>query len=324
MRAPPPPGVVTAAGAALWDAAQAELASLWGTGHASLYHAWPAATPATAPPPPITAAPPLPTPAPPPRPPLLRTVSAGLLPPGDPARRRASPDDLILLALGWRRAVTAQGLAYYVHAGSGATSWVHPVTGRVTPGTQPETGPALWPSRVTSPALPAPPGEPCLPPGWERGVTANGTPFFIDHHRQRTTWEPPVPMGPPPRRRSGDAVVPTSGLPVVPLLPVSAAYVPPGLPGHLVWGRGTPLPAPLPPLPDDPLSWLDDDFGAVAHQLEKEGAGFTEDLPAEVWGVKFYSCGVGMRAFPTSAKTISLALQLSDAGFLDLYPLPPA
>jgi len=61
------------------------------------------------------------------------------------------------------------------------------------------------------------PPAPDLPPGWERGMTPEGVPFYVDHNNRTTHWEPPTttttstnatptqqPPPPPPQQPPAD------------------------------------------------------------------------------------------------------------------------
>ena len=65
-------------------------------------------------------------------------------------------------------------------------------------GTPPELRPCSAPTpTLVLAAAPAAEAIVPLPAGWERHITPDGTPYYIDHNTQRTSWEPPGAATPP-------------------------------------------------------------------------------------------------------------------------------
>lgn len=100
------------------------------------------------------------------------------------ADRRASelvkqPADL---PEGWLMHRTADGKPYFVNQKERSTTWLDPRTSRPVAATQQH---GLAPATVTD-EFNVP-----LPKGWEIGVTANGTRYFIDHVSRKTSWTDP-------------------------------------------------------------------------------------------------------------------------------------
>ena len=104
---------------------------------------------------------------------------------------------------GWQKARAPNGRIFFVDHNSQGTSWLDPRTGQETPQPEQDTDPA-------SPGFDAAYQSPVddtgaatlneteanaylgpLPEGWERRVSDNGRPFFVDHNNRRTQWEDP-------------------------------------------------------------------------------------------------------------------------------------
>ncbi|KAJ8610596.1 hypothetical protein CTAYLR_007163 [Chrysophaeum taylorii] len=58
---------------------------------------------------------------------------------------------------------------------------------------------------------PLPPDN--LPPGWERGATPDGVPFYVDHNTRTTHWAPPSTPAPAPASSAPASSAPASSAP---------------------------------------------------------------------------------------------------------------
>lgn len=92
---------------------------------------------------------------------------------------KEQPDDL---PQGWLMHYTADGKPYFVNKKERSTTWLDPRTNRPVAATQ---TPGLAPATV------ADEWNVPLPQGWEIGVSANGTRYFIDHVNRKTSWTDP-------------------------------------------------------------------------------------------------------------------------------------
>lgn len=118
-------------------------------------------------------------------------------------------DDLagVPLPAGWERRVDAHDRTYYVDHNTRTTTWHRPLPSGAA-GTAPQprppsqgpplrpTGgsvaPAATPSTATSSTTqPGAYADVPLPLGWEERRTAEGRPYFVDHHTRTTTWADP-------------------------------------------------------------------------------------------------------------------------------------
>ncbi|KAJ6004169.1 hypothetical protein N7522_005814 [Penicillium canescens] len=146
--------------------------------------------------------------------------------PGAPSRANLSSfeDSQGRLPAGWERREDNLGRTYYVDHNTRTTTWSRPAanynehaqrsqreanmqlerrahqsrmlpedrTGASSPNlpdAQQIPTPPPGPNAGTSVASGAPAGE--LPPGWERRVTPEGRPYFVDHNTRTTTWVDP-------------------------------------------------------------------------------------------------------------------------------------
>eukprot|EP00128_Syssomonas_multiformis_P002963 Colp12_sorted_trinity150504_noHs@10483 len=102
---------------------------------------------------------------------------------------------------GWEMAISSNGCPFYVNHAREITTWLDPRTMRPAPGTQQVGFPELEPDEAD------------LPPGYEKGYTREGIPYYINHNNQTTSWDPPsVTRESTPISRQTSAPVGTGGL----------------------------------------------------------------------------------------------------------------
>lgn len=117
---------------------------------------------------------------------------------------------------GWERRVDPQGRTYYVDHNTRATTWHPPPQNASVPPPRPVVAPpAAQPVAQSAPTVvpqtpaithrptiaqapprpnaseTAPYADVPLPLGWEERRTAEGRPYFVDHHTRTTTWTDP-------------------------------------------------------------------------------------------------------------------------------------
>jgi E3 ubiquitin-protein ligase NEDD4 len=129
---------------------------------------------------------------------------------GTTQRRMLDDAAGVPLPPGWERRVDAQERTYYVDHNTRTTTWHRPLPSG-TAGSAPQARPssqgptprsvsatggsvaqAATPSTVTSPvAQSGAYADVPLPLGWEERRTAEGRPYFVDHHTRTTTWADP-------------------------------------------------------------------------------------------------------------------------------------
>ncbi|EKM79495.1 hypothetical protein AGABI1DRAFT_120884 [Agaricus bisporus var. burnettii JB137-S8] len=124
-----------------------------------------------------------------------------------PSNRIMTDEHGIPLPQGWERRSDAQGRTYYVDHNSRSTTWHRPTVQGQTQNRPMSTpvapNPNRTPSSVTNTAA-QPPGaysDIPLPLGWEERRTAEGRPYFVDHHTRTTTWNDPRRTQPVPVSR---------------------------------------------------------------------------------------------------------------------------
>ncbi|KAF9468470.1 hypothetical protein BDZ94DRAFT_1153978 [Collybia nuda] len=132
---------------------------------------------------------------------MIRPTSTTSVPQG----RMTDDDRGVPLPPGWERRIDPTGRTYYVDHQTRTTTWTRPQNPGVTPN-RPVT--QASPSRTTSATgnlpgiaqIPVPTSSPTqtgtyadvpLPLGWEERRTAEGRPYFVDHHTRTTTWTDP-------------------------------------------------------------------------------------------------------------------------------------
>jgi len=134
---------------------------------------------------------------------------------GAPRQHLTDDENGVPLPPGWERRVDTHSRTYYVDHTTRSTTWERPT--RPAPGRQIQpprpsnvaTPPTQTPTQVVSPAAATSPEaagayeDVPLPTGWEERRTAEGRPYFVDHHTRTTTWTDP-------RRANRQTAIPAS------------------------------------------------------------------------------------------------------------------
>ena len=142
---------------------------------------------------------------------------------GPPRQQLFDDENGLPLPPGWERRVDAHNRTYYVDHTTRSTTWERPSVpasnrqsqpSRPSPINNPTShsvaapasqtpAQAVSPSAVTSPGAAATYEDVPLPTGWEERRTAEGRPYFVDHHTRTTTWTDP-------RRANRQTTIPAS------------------------------------------------------------------------------------------------------------------